>query len=953
MAQPSTARPPKAPTGVAMGAPKETHVPGLTAWPPPSLCRRKSPCWPAARPCRHCTSTGCRVCSGAAARVPAEAWAAEQAAARAAKAAASRGLWKGPVSVAARAPAPLPAGAPAPPRAHNVARDYAAAMRAVGAAPTAAAAAAAMHEAMVGLLASHRFFTAVRFDRACATFVQAAAQFGLGSGAAGAAGAAAAAAPLPAGAELLAETLLEFFELAAGGAGGAGFFGAARLSAADLQRVVATLAAEGAFGALQGVLCSPIAAHAGVARRALGVMAAVVRAGTAGGAEVPAEAEAAFDAAGGLARLGSLARAAAAAGDAPLLEAALQALAGVRVHTGERAQEGAAHCLPLVVALLRGGDARDLPPPPPPAAAQEGAPAAPESPDGVTRAEIVALAAPEAAVEVAVEVGGGACSAAPAAPLGAPTAPTAQTLLLQPPPAPAAPPPLGPLSPRAVAAAVVALARLSEGLMAPPAFRRGVAAAGRFDTAAACAALDAAALSGGRAPALPAHALAPLAALGAALEDVEGGGAGALPLWEAVVVASALQALSRRAALAAWAPWRPYPACLGPRALVAALPAAPGGLAARGAVMRFNPAALRSRLAADGALAAEVAAAAEIAAVPLWLRVLASPFALAYLLYHGAIWAATTGAVLLVGRALMAMEGGGFVARAAGVAAWDWVAAPAGRAVRDWCLRPLARAAAAAARAAHAYIATPAWRAGAAVATHALFPMGRAAAAAARAARAAVVGAATAVWVHALAPAGRAAAWAAGKAAGGAHWATTGVWAHLLAPIGSAVWAHLLAPIGRTASAVGRGAAWAVGQLCKRVLVPAVDALLRALLFFQEKFCFTCYYVLWYPLWYLVLVPLYWAGYYAGKAARFLGALAWQGAEWALVNAALPLWAVARATGAAVWGAVRATGAAVWAVAAPAAALVRGAVGAVARAASAAVRSVVAAVRLLLRGGRR
>ena len=45
-------------------------------------------------------------------------------------------------------------------------------------------------------------------------------------------------------------------------------------------------------------------------------------------------------------------------------------------------------------------------------------------------------------------------------------------------------------------------------MMDPPAFRRGGASAGRFDTAAACAALDAAVLSGGRAPALPASALA-------------------------------------------------------------------------------------------------------------------------------------------------------------------------------------------------------------------------------------------------------------------------------------------------------------------------------------------------------------------------------------------------------------------------------------------------------------
>ena len=176
---------------------------------------------------------------------------------------------------------------------------------------------------------------------------------------------------------------------------------------------------------------------------------------------------------------------------------------------------------------------------------------------------------------------------------------------------------------------------------------------------------------------------------------------------------------------------------------------------------------------------------------------------------------------------------------------------------------------------------------------------------------------------------------------GGAQWAATGVWA------------HLLVPIGRAASAVGRGAAWAAGLLCKHVLAPACDALLRALEFTWNKFWLAFYYVLVYPLWYLVLVPLYWAGYYGGTAAHFLGALAWQGAEWALVTAALPLWAVARAIGTAVWGAVRATGAAVWAVAAPAAALVRGAVGAVARAASAAVRSVVAAVRLLLRGGRR
>lgn len=444
--------------------------------------------------------------------------------------------------------------------------------------------------------------------------------------------------------------------------------------------------------------------------------------------------------------------------------------------------------------------------------------------------------------------------------------------------------------------------------MDPPAPVREAPGAAPLDVPAACARVEAAAACAGEDGAL---AGAQLAALGAALAAAEDGKRdAALPLWEAVVVASALYALRRRAASAAWAPWRPYPAALA--ALVARLPRAPGGLAARGAVMNFRPGTLRARLAADAALRAQVEAAAEVAAVPLWLRVAAAPFALVYLVYQGVTWLLTTGAELLLGRVLILGDGVRWGISRVAVALWDWVVAPLARGVRDYALRPLCRFL-------YHCVAMPLWRAGAAFYSNALLPAWNGAAWVARnvAQGCRCVGRGLRDYIFV-------------PARGGVVWAARGLRDYILVPVWRALYQHVLTPIGR-------GFAWACVRLCRGIelvydygLYPVVR------------------YGLWYSLWYGLFTPMYWAGwcvgkccFYAGKGLHFLGSLGWTIAEWLGVNLLTPMWVVVKAGARGVWAVVR-----------PVAAAVRGAAVAVAGAIAAGARSVVAGVLALLRGGR-
>ena len=103
-------------------------------------------------------------------------------------------------------------------------------------------------------------------------------------------------------------------------------------------------------------------------------------------------------------------------------------------------------------------------------------------------------------------------------------------------------------------------------------------------------------------PPQPLRLPAGVSALSAAMEEAAYGddythnNAHALPLWEAVLLASTLRTLKWRRTRNKWMPWSPYPgSTLG--VLVDALPLPPGPLSARGAVMQFRPHTLRARLA--------------------------------------------------------------------------------------------------------------------------------------------------------------------------------------------------------------------------------------------------------------------------------------------------------------------------------------------------------------------
>ena len=891
-------------------------------------------------PCANCCGPrSCRVCSGEAARGPdvQAAWAAHCASAKAEK---KRQGWSGPL----RAPvSPHPERRA---RAQAVA-DARAAVRAVSSAETAGAATLAIHALTRIVLAANareneRLFSDFSAAHSVVRTFLARTPIGTSDELARAA---------------LCETTLEFFESVIETRG-------------DVRRAserVDLLAHAGAFSAITQILARSASTPA-LERRSLGVFAAVLRAGMAIGADVPAEADAALDAIGGLRALVGSARRAAIARDGVVLEAALSAIAGTRINSSSRENDARDFVAPLLVAILL------------------------QSPL-LTRAH-------------AEDATGGADDTATLSATG-----------------------LIPLSFSATSAAIIALARAcdsakweksSSASLNPSAWDEHdadvttgsviVGSLGRSTS-------DDGATSQ---PLIPQRGLHPAVdSLVVELTRIEqvgwADGDGlhvGLSLWEGVVVAGALQALSRVSNRAAWSPWMPLPPAL--RRLLARIPAPPPALAARARVLQFSPRTLRSRLATGNALRREVEEARTIAAVPLWLQILVSPIALFYLAYSGAVWTLAHGLPQLAGHTLLFFDrtlGGlrwcadGFfycVVYPVSRTAYQYVLSPVGRVISaitrgifEYVLFPVGRGISILARAIangisaairavgrglratlnaiSAYVLTPIGRAlhamGTGLFNYVLAPIGRGIVATVRAVANALKAAANGIFSHVIAPISRAAIWLATFLSNGVKAALNAVYDYILAPCGrglcylgtalsscfkagcSAVYTFVLAPLGRGFS-MGCEAVW------MWVVAPFFKYTGRA-------------------LYYLILLPLYWSTVGLRTGAQYVGLFAYQFAEVIYVRVVLNVVATAVAVRDAVWAVlspvaravqsfgaavgnvvanvVRAVGSAVTSVVMAVVGAVRAVTNAVASATSAAVRTVMTSVWAALRsvrGGR-
>ncbi len=285
------------------------------------------------------------------------------------------------------------------------------------------------------------------------------------------------------------------------------------------------------------------------------------------------QAERAFDLAGGLPRLAHQARKAAARRDAVVLEAALRAIAGVRLHSKERVEQAGTHVLPLLLEILTTGSAPMIPPPQDPKDAQVGG-----------AQEHVHATAADALV--------GADEGAAVGPL------------------------VHAFSVASAAAALVALYRVAEALHTRGLTldRPGTETSDNGSRAAAPRQLPPAvrALQGTMQSAVL-HASQP-----AALPNDD-----RLPLWECVVLAGAISALKSRRAQAKRTPWRRSGVYGGGggdsarllAALLDELPEPPPALVARGALLTFQPGLLRVRLAQGERLEREVRIQLDVASL--------------------------------------------------------------------------------------------------------------------------------------------------------------------------------------------------------------------------------------------------------------------------------------------------------------------------------------------------
>ena len=308
----------------------------------------------------------------------------------------------------------------------------------------------------------------------------------------------------------------------------------------------------------------------------------------AAGGDVPEAAERAFDASGGVTALAAVVWTAAAAADGVVLEAALGALAGTRLHTAERVEQ--ARPLPsLLAAILTNSPLQ--------AAA------------GASASEPISSSDVELAMEHAVSPG----------------ILTSPALVGNASPLPQGVPLTVPLTVPAAASAILSLYRICEAIRAVPPPPDNYPAAPPANGS-AIVLEDPASLSPGNvAGSVLVHSslLDLQRAMQAAVREAEGtlpppqafaggvdGGEAAicrLPLWECVVIAGAIQALKWRLRQLDLMPWRRSKAgkqqllvpLASPRmaALIRALPDPPAALVARGALTGLRPATLRMRLA--------------------------------------------------------------------------------------------------------------------------------------------------------------------------------------------------------------------------------------------------------------------------------------------------------------------------------------------------------------------
>lgn len=630
---------------------------------------------------------------------------------------------------------------------------------------------------------------------------------------------------------------------------------APRTSTRAAAERVARMAREGAFDALHAVMVAH-PGHSPLAQRALRLLAELGRTCMAAGRDLPPQAEAALDAAGGIPLMLRVVASAAHAGDAQLLTVALRALAGTRLNTPRRADD-ARQAVPILTALLTGG----LPPaavPPPPSApslrhssrqisvvvvepatappadggseptAADGSggngsgceddcapPAAAGGSNGcgASSSSDGCAADPGGCADDASGSGGsGGAAAMPAAasapPSGddEPTAPPEEAPGDTAAPQPSVPPEVeyfvgapqldGPPPPAALTPAGAAAAIV--------ALARAVEAIGRDwmpdDAGAVAVALRVGPTQSAGASLHPAVA-AMSTQLTNTVADARYGYRPptaadrdtVMPLWEGVVLAGALRSLRARATAVTWR-WSKRTAPFPPAlaALVAALPPAPSSLQARAAVMRFRPGTLRTHLATDAALQEEIAAVEDAAEVPVWLQVIVAPLALVWLGARAAWWALGTGASLATGYVLLGIESAGRGVVAA--AAWvvDGVVVPVITGVYRYVLQPLGRGVSTAVSLLYRGVTT----------TASLLYRGvvavvngvvRGVVAVATALRNATGAVGAALWNYVLAPAGRAVVAVATAFASGVRALVRGIRDYVVVPL----WTRVLVPAAR------------------------------------------------------------------------------------------------------------------------------------------------------------